>query len=248
MNARKRRQTASLFSRWHRRLGITAAIIVILLSITGILLQHSPSFGLDQAPLGSTTVARWMGMKPPPVTAFEVDGEWLLATPDSLWLGDKRIDRGDYSSPKGAVHTAFGFAVVTDEGHVILFDESGQQVEQMRPDAGLPGSVDRVGLGSGGDVIIESEGTLWRTGQQWLGFEPQQEAPPQWSHSRPAPRPLRETVQQRILADSVSWERFLLEMHSGRIAGSIGVFVIDAAAILFLVLAGTGVYLWWRRR
>ena len=248
MNARKRKQIPSLFSRWHRRLGITAAIFVILLSGTGMMLQHAPSFGLDQTPLGSTIVARWMGMEPPSVTAYSVESNWLLATRESLWLGDRRIDRGHYDSPRGVVRTVFGFAVVTSEGHVILFDDSGQRIEQMRPETGLPASVDRIGRGSEHRIIIESEGKRWRAGKQWLGFEAHGGDSVEWSQPQPPPNPLRKAVQQQALADSVTWERFLLVLHSGRIAGAVGVFLMDAAAIVFIVLAATGVYLWWRRR
>ena len=43
-------------------------------------------------------------------------------------------------------------------------------------------------------------------------------------------------------------ERVLLDLHSGRIFGKPGVYVVDAAAILFLVLAASGVWLWGKRR
>jgi uncharacterized iron-regulated membrane protein len=46
----------------------------------------------------------------------------------------------------------------------------------------------------------------------------------------------------------LSLERVLLDLHSGRILGEAGVWLVDAAALLFLLLAGSGVWLWGRRR
>ena len=43
-------------------------------------------------------------------------------------------------------------------------------------------------------------------------------------------------------------ERVLLDLHSGRVLGSAGVLLVDAAAILFLLLAISGLWLWSRRR
>jgi len=43
-------------------------------------------------------------------------------------------------------------------------------------------------------------------------------------------------------------ERIMLDLHSGRILGRAGVYIMDAAAIGFLVLAASGVWLWVRRR
>ena len=40
----------------------------------------------------------------------------------------------------------------------------------------------------------------------------------------------------------------MLDLHSGRILGSWGVYLVDAAAILFMLLAITGVWLWGKRR
>ena len=42
-------------------------------------------------------------------------------------------------------------------------------------------------------------------------------------------------------------ERVLLDLHSGRIFGEAGVWLVDAAALLFLLLAGSGLWLWGRR-
>jgi len=46
----------------------------------------------------------------------------------------------------------------------------------------------------------------------------------------------------------LSWERLLLDLHSGRLFGAAGVYVVDAAGLLFALLALSGVGTWWLHR
>jgi uncharacterized iron-regulated membrane protein len=43
-------------------------------------------------------------------------------------------------------------------------------------------------------------------------------------------------------------ERLILDLHSGRIFGAYGIYVMDAAAIVLLWLSGSGLWVWWRRQ
>ena len=45
----------------------------------------------------------------------------------------------------------------------------------------------------------------------------------------------------------LTFERVLLDLHSGRIFGRAGPLVMDAAAVLFIALALTGFWMWLRR-
>lgn len=105
--------------RWHRRIGIISALFVLLLSVTGIILNHTVSLGLHQS---------------------HVKAAW--------------------------VHELYGLPAPTGE------------------EGGFPGlTVDRV----------------------------------------------------------------ILDIHSGRFFGTLGPWVMDAMAVLFIILSVTGVYMWWHR-
>ncbi len=51
-----------LFARWHRRIGITVAVWLILLSISGVLINHANDWGLDQKALPQTIQAAFYPM------------------------------------------------------------------------------------------------------------------------------------------------------------------------------------------
>ena len=56
--------------------------------------------------------------------------------------------------------------------------------------------------------------------------------------------PYRERFRGRML----TVERWLQDLHGGRFFGTPGVIVVDVASLLMLILAGTGIALWWRSR
>ncbi len=56
--------------------------------------------------------------------------------------------------------------------------------------------------------------------------------------------PFRTAYRSRLL----SIERWLQDLHSGRFFGTIGIIVLDIASALLLILAVTGLIIWWRSR
>lgn len=49
------------------------------------------------------------------------------------------------------------------------------------------------------------------------------------------------------IAASMTWDQWLLDMHTGRFFGTYGPYVMDAAAVFLLLLALSGAYNWARR-
>ncbi len=119
MNKPKRKKSWRLkVLRWHRQIGLAASLLMVLLAVTGIILNHNADWGTTHA---------------------EVKSEWLMA-----W-----------------------------------YDIDPAQVEQ--------------------------------------GY-----APP------------------------LSLDRILLDLHTGRILGDWGIYLMDAAAIILLLLTFSGIYNWYR--
>lgn len=72
---------------------------------------------------------------------------------------------------------------------------------------------------------------------------------PRW---QAPPREIAEALQADAMGRALNWERVLLDLHSGRLLGRYGTLLMDVAAVLFVVLALTGLTLWlryhWRQR
>ncbi len=69
-----------------------------------------------------------------------------------------------------------------------------------------------------------------------------------WATAAPPDQELARALRNTWRGTGLPLERVLLDLHSGRILGEAGVWLVDAAALLFLLLAASGLWLWGRRR
>lgn len=247
MSRGNRRRWSLRLTRWHRWAGLAAAVFVIVLGATGLALQHAPALGLDAAAVGSPGLARALGLRVGEPVGVRVGGTWVVAVGERLFVGDCGVDAGT-GDLRGAVAASPGFAVAHGDD-VVLFGGNGRRLERLRPGAGLPEAVVAIGRSEAGPAVIRgASGRLYRPLEDWLEFRRYGGEPPAWSRPTAPPPRLSARLRERALGDALTWERLMLELHSGRIAGNAGRIVMDVAAIGLLVLAVTGLYLWWRRR
>ena len=60
-NRKPKKFTAFL---WHRRIGLLGLLLVIILAVTGILLNHTEKFKLDETYINNAWLLNWYGIKP----------------------------------------------------------------------------------------------------------------------------------------------------------------------------------------
>ena len=62
------------------------------------------------------------------------------------------------------------------------------------------------------------------------------------------PNGLEKALIDQSVPPSLTWQRLLLDLHAGRIAGVAGQLVMDFAALVLTILAITGTVIWSRSR
>ncbi|MBQ13009.1 MAG: hypothetical protein CMQ17_01195, partial [Gammaproteobacteria bacterium] len=62
------------------------------------------------------------------------------------------------------------------------------------------------------------------------------------------PEGLEAAIREHYRSTLLSVERLVLDLHSGRIFGAAGALLVDIMAVLFMLMAATGVWIWLRRR
>ena len=74
-------------SRWHGNLGVFAAVLVVILIITGIALNHTERLQLDSKFVNESWLLDWYGMGPdkPPIS-FKVGEDWLTEIDGHLFF------------------------------------------------------------------------------------------------------------------------------------------------------------------
>jgi len=233
-------------ARWHRVLGLASAVLAILLAVTGVLLHHASRFGLDRQPVQSTPWLDWYGVAPPadlrsyPVGAqrlsqlgnrIYLDARELLSTPDTL---------------QGAVR-AGEIMVLAGREHLWLLDARGTLLETLGPEHGLPRNITRLGTRAS-QVALDTEQGKYFADLDALRWMRTAGGVYHWAQSQAPPQDLRSEIEQAWRARELTVERVLRDVHSGRILGTAGALIMDAAAVLLLVLAVSGIWIWRRAR
>lgn len=236
---------ARLLRRWHRQIGLAAAGFFTFLSLSGLLLNHGDSFELDSVQLGTPWLMAWYGLKPVvPEQGFIQDGLLFAAQGDVWILGQRKLKSG-HGEPLGMVNAAGQLWVATSD-EIDLFDADGQLVDRIERDL-LPGTpIRRIGIRDGqllanvgSDVFATTDGITWKhlvsdarmtwSRRQTLGAAEQHALVPFFAPSLPL---------QRVIAD----------LHSGRVFGRYGVLMVDILAAVLLLLAGSGVWMYFKSR
>lgn len=244
--SRHRRSKARSLYVWHRWLGISAALLAMILAITGIALNHTEQLKLDQRPVRSEALLAWYGIESPKqLISYSMAANRLTQAGDHWYLNAEALT-GEFAPLRGALSLA-GTLVAVGPDSVWLLTPQGQVVERMGRGAGVPAAIRRIGTDSEGRVLIDSEQGFFRSDRNLVQWQPV--ATPgqvRWAAPEPLPTELRDRILQRYRGAGLSMERVLLDLHSGRLFGAGGVYVMDAAAVILLLLAASGVWLWAR--
>jgi len=144
---------------------------------------------------------------------------------------------------------AFGdLVVIVAGGSPVLFTVDGELVEKMDNVAGVPTGIQAIGLSAQGLLAVKTARGVYLADENLLEWVRADGPEINWSSTHATEPALLKSLQNAYRGSGLPMERIMLDLHSGRILGRAGVYIMDAAAIGFLVLAASGVWLWVRRR
>jgi len=229
---------------WHRHIGLTVAIVAIHLAITGILLNHTSDIGLDKAYINNSTVLNLYDIKlPEQLTGYKIKNNWLSHWNDVIYFNDQVI--AESMQPlRGAVITAHFYALATSE-EIWLLTIDGEIIEKISAPGEKLGDIVSIGT-QGNNVTINTEQGVFKADNDLIAWQPVKADSINWSQQAYVPKELTELLFAE--GHSISWERLLLDLHSGRIATRAGTLLVDLAGVALLLLAITGFTIWLKRR
>jgi hypothetical protein len=242
----RRKPRASATRRLHRSLGAGAAVFLIFMVISGLVINHSNSMGLDKRHLSQPSLLSWYGLdEPEQIDSFAVGTDWLSFAGSQLYLNGKPVS--SLSNGVGAV-SSNKLIIAAGSDELLLLDPDGQLIERQSWSLIGATSIESIGLLPGSIVVVKSENRLWLADADLLNWHPSEDTntTPAWSLSEPAPGLIREAIARQYRGEGPSLERVLLDFHSGRIFGPIGIVVYDLLALVVLFLSISGLIIWIR--
>lgn len=235
-----------LIHRWHRRFGIISALFVVLLVLTGLLLNHTETLNLDSSYVQSDLLLDIYDISPgkSPV-GFQAGDHWISQVGERVYYDDVNIAEG-VNSLVGAVH-ANNEIIIGFDGQLLIVDEAGTLIERLTGADGVPAGMQSIGAAPDGQIVIRGSHGDYQVRLDALDWHEEEELVAAWSVPANIPDALLGQLLTAYRGKGLSYERLLLDLHSGRLMGNLGIYIIDAAALLFLFLAVTGIWMWFKR-
>ena len=229
-------------------MGIVSALFVIFLSVSGLALHHSAKLSLDDSFIDSSVLLDWYDIEVPDISdSYRVDNHTVSSIADTFYFDERRLP-GNYSALKGLVKTEFGFVLATSN-QLLLLTDAGDLIETLSSVHGVPTNIQQLGADSDGLVYIRDSGAVRLADLDAPEFSALAEPPAlNWSVPESVDASHTDAIHTAYAASLLSWERLILDIHSGRVFGNIGVVLVDIMALLFIFMAVTGVWIWSRRR
>lgn len=238
------------FSALHRRFGAVLGVFAVILAVTGLLLNHTSELGLKKTHLHHPLLNALYGVQAPECTAaYPVGGHWL-----SVWGGRQFWDGLPLDVPATQrIHGALdvnGIVLVATAERLNLLATDGTLIDRLD----YPEQRTLVRVGAYADNVVLDFGASQprlQLNRDMSAFEPVQPVPERvrWEQGgHVLPEALAQVIRNAYQGEGVDLERVILDLHSGRIAGKIGVYFMDAVAIGMLLLVVSGSFLLWLRR
>jgi len=232
--------------RWHYLLGLLAAIWFILLSISGFLLNHTSELKLKQRFITNDWMLNYYGIKISPVSnGFKLqDKLWLTHSKNALFLNDQLLDN-TIQQLQGAVLFQEQFIAILADKILFILTLKGELIEKLTY---LPTDPQNIGIFDNQVILKTKEGYFItnETFSHWKPIEKVEQV--NLSKQETLPNPIKENINQNNKLGLLNVERILLDLHSGRIFGWWGVYVMDFMGLILLWLAGSGGWLWLKRQ
>ncbi|RTL50415.1 MAG: hypothetical protein EKK46_13575 [Rhodocyclaceae bacterium] len=236
---------ARFLRHWHTRLGIGAAVFLLLLALTGLVLNHGDTLGLDQTEISTPWLMNWYGLKTViPENGFRSNGEVLVAQGDNWALNGKRLKQG-HGDPVGFAVTA-GQHWVATASELLLYQADGRLIDRV--DAALLPTTPLRHIGIWKEqLVLDSAGGFFSS-EDGISWQP---LPKQAKVAWIRPDSLTDTERQQampLFKPRLPVLRIVADLHSGRVFGSYGPLATDTLAILLIFFAISGSWLHLRKK
>lgn len=228
---------------WHRYLGVSIAAFVLLLSITGVMLNHTAGLALDKRYIKNNWLLDWYGISAPEqVRSYHTAGGWLSQWGEHVFLDKQSL--GTYHNKLLGAVSYRGMLILALEGTVLMFTAEGELIEALHGEQGVPAGMWAIGLSSDQRVVVNSAHGTYLADTELLRWQDSKVDTVKWSAPSNLPDPIHQAVLELYRGRGLNMERVILDLHSGRLFGQYGVYFTDMIGLLMVFLACSGLWLW----
>lgn len=233
-------------ARWHRSLGLSAAVFVLMLAVSGVVINHTADLSLEKRYIDSPWVLNVYGITSAPLNeSFRANDRWITRLDKQVYLDARSV--AFIEEPLIGALQQDQTIVLATSNHLLLLDLQGNLLDKLRREHGMPTPLTRLGR-IGGKIAVQAQDVIYSLDLNNLRWTKQRVQSVRWSEPEVLPTALHEQIGDQARRRMLSWDRAVRDLHSGRVLGSWGVWIMDGIAFVFLLLTVSGIWVWWRAR
>ncbi len=231
---------------WHRYIGVTVSLFVIILSATGLFLNFSDTLKLNKTHTSSSWLLDHYNIGNFNVSSFQTNKHLISQASNFVYLNG-RYALNLNESLVGALNLN-EYILLATQTSLVVIDRDGQIIDEIGEFTGLPENPLGISITEDGHPVIRGINTYWRGSNELSAWQPLKGPHPKWVAPTETPNNINTLIQQHARSNEISYERVLLDLHSGRLLGGWGQNIMSVVAILLVILAVTGIVIWLRRK
>lgn len=233
--ANKKSKVFHYLRKSHRSAGIFLSVFLIMLSVTGVVLNHTDELALAKKFVPSFIAARYY---PDDQSTFGylVEEQYFYSLKGRLYVDKEDITH--CSELKGVIqHKQQQVILCVDD--VLILTMKNQLVERLDSSLGLP-------LGIQGISTFENQLVINTSLKNYL-FNPETLELEESLNLAIKRQAKAELPTDLVLGNSISWQQFFLDIHSGIFFGNFGKWFMDLIALCLCGMAVSGIAMWFKK-
>jgi hypothetical protein len=214
------------------------------------MLNHTQELNLDKQYINTQWLQTWYGIKMSEQRNYlKLDDDSIAQIGHQLFFNQSSLP--DEESALLGAHKTEKLIIIGMEKSLYLLTLEGQLIEKLDAGKNLPVPVSRMGLSDiktdSGQLIIEVENKLYSSRDDFITWTETQSKTFYPFSSGESNTADNDFYRRTYLGNELILERVVLDLHSGRLLGSFGLYLMDLTAILLLMLGLSGTWIWSRR-
>ena len=230
---------------FHRYTGVGSALLVLILSITGLLL-NSADLELDQRFISNSWLLEQYSLGEFPVQSYAAGDTIVSKSGRYLYLNEDVASEMN-ESLIGSIALQQDILIALPSS-LLLISKEGEIIDQLFDYSGLPERPQALAADALGLVLLKGQNAVWQSDSNLSTWQKISRKNISWPAAIDTPSVLSEEIQRHARSHEISLERMLLDLHSGRLFGKIGETLMSLSAVALIFLALSGVYVWSRRQ
>lgn len=247
---KKEKQKINYFKlsyRWHRRIGVSIALPILVIAITGMVLNHSRFFNLEKTYVTNKAILNWYGMTPrKPALSISLNEERWISGLDGLLFVNKNLVADEATKPTGGGVINKTLAISTEDAVYLLREKSNKLIEKLGNESLPPGKIVASKVKNKKFLLDTTSGQFY-TDANFGEFIPENRNPLSSVTYSELPTDIHSKILENWRGRGLSLWRVILDIHDGAFFGKIGSLLADISAIALILLVLSGFYNWRKR-